>query len=79
MVTIRGTYDGKRFQALPTESVPSVDHEVPVAITFLEHVGGNGERRRHQAEIAKRMQAARKTMPVLKESVKELVEEGRER
>jgi len=36
MVTIRGVYDGKTFRALPTETLPVVHEEVPVAIIFLE-------------------------------------------
>jgi hypothetical protein len=79
MVTIRGTFDGKTFKPLPNESVPSVDHEVPVAITFLEDVSVETQERQHQVEIARRMRAARQAMPILGESVKDLVEAGRER
>jgi hypothetical protein len=38
MLAIRGVYDGKTFSALPNEPVPRVQHEVPVAIIFLEEV-----------------------------------------
>lgn len=79
MVTIRGTFDGKTFKPLPTESVPCVDHEVPVVITFLEDVSVDTQGRQHQVEIASRMRAARQAMPILGESVKDLVEAGRER
>lgn len=76
MMTIRGIYDGKNFKPLSTESLPEVDHEVPVAITFLEEIQPDGLRR--QMQIAKRMRTAREAMPVLSESLKELVEAGRE-
>ena len=79
MVTIRGVYDGKDIKPLPTESLPAVDHDVPVAITFLEEIPADGDRRRRQAQIARRMRAARQAMSVLGESVKDLVEAGRER
>jgi hypothetical protein len=78
MVTIRGVYDGKDIKPLPTESLPAVDHEVPVAITFLEEIPADGDKRERQAEIAKRMRRSRQAMPALAESVKDLVEAGRE-
>ncbi len=79
MMTIRGVYDGKAIKPLPTESLPAVDHEVPVAITFLEEIPADGDKRKRQAETAKRMRASREAMPALEESVKDLVEKGRER
>ena len=79
MLTIRGVYDGKSFRALPSESVPVVDREVPVAIVFLEDVSEEAQRLSQQVEIAKRMRAARDAMAPLGVSVKDLVEEGRER
>ena len=78
MVTIRGVYDGKEIKPLPTEPLPVVDHEVAVAITFLEEIPYAGDRRQHQAQIAKRMRASRQAMALLGESVKDLVEAGRE-
>lgn len=77
MLTIQGVYDGKTFSALPSESLPRVQREVPVAIIFLEEVSreDNGG---HQVEIAKRMRTARDAMPPLDVSVKELIEAGRE-
>ena len=59
MLTIRGVYDGKIFRALPTESVPAVQREVPVAIIFLEDVADISHRRQYQVEVAQRMRAAR--------------------
>lgn len=79
MLTIRGVYDGKTFKALPTESVPPVDRGVPIAIVFLEDITADAQRRENQAEVAKRMRAARAAMMPLGRSVKDLVEEGRER
>ena len=79
MLTIRGVYDGKNFRALPTEPVPTVHREVPVAIVFLEDVAVETQGRRHQVEAARRMRAAREAMAPLGMSVKDLVEEGRER
>lgn len=79
MVTILGVYDGKNIKPLPTETLPDVDHEVPVAITFLEDTPVKAHTRAFQAQIAKRMRAARQAMPVLGQTIKELVEDGRER
>ena len=59
MLARRGVYDGKTFSALPHEPVPRVQHEVPVAIVFLEEVTPEVDRRQHQAEVARRMRAAR--------------------
>ena len=79
MLAIRGVYDGKTFSALPNEPVPRVQREVPVAIVFLDEVAPEADRRQHQEEVARRMRAARNTMPPLGVSVKELIETGRER
>lgn len=79
MLTVRGTFDGKEFKPLPSERVPAIDREVPVAMLFLEEVGADNERTRRQLEIAARMRAARAAMAPLGMSVKDLVEAGRER
>jgi hypothetical protein len=79
MLAIRGIYDGKTFSALPSEPLPRVQREVPVAIVFLEEVSLEVDRRQHQVEVARRMRAARDAMPPLGMSVKELIEAGRER
>lgn len=79
MLAIRGVYDGKTFSALPSEPLPPVQREVPVAIIFLEEVALGANRRQHQVEVARRMRAARDAMPPLGMSVKELIEAGRER
>ena len=50
-----------------------------MAIIFLEEVSLEADKRQHQAEIARRMRAARNAMPPLGISVKELIEAGRER
>jgi len=79
MIAIRGVYDGKAFSALPSEPLPQVQREIPVAIVFLEEVSLEADQRQHQEEVARRMRAARDSMPPLGMSVKELVEAGRER
>ncbi len=79
MVTIRGTFNGETFKPLPTETVPSVDREVPVAIVFLDEEPADSQARQRQIEIVVRMRASRQAMPVLSETVKDLVEAGRER
>ena len=79
MIAIRGVYDGKTFSALPSEPLPQVQREIPVAILFLEEVALAADHRQHQVEVAKRMHAARDAMPPLGMSVKELIEAGRER
>ena len=72
-----GVYDGKTFSALPSEPLPRVQREVPVATVFLEEVQLEDDRG-HQVEIAERMRAARDAMPPLGVGVKELIEAGRE-
>jgi len=74
MLTLRGIYDGKTIRILPSEPVPPVHREVPVAIIFLEDILPQ-----EQTEIAKRMRNARDRMAPLGMSVKDLVEQGRER
>lgn len=79
MLAIRGVYDGKTFSALPSEPLPRVQREVPVAIVFLEEVSPEIDKRQHQVEVARRMRDARDAMPPLGMKVKELIETGRER
>ena len=79
MFAIRGVYNGQTFSALPTEPLPHVQRDVPVAIIFLEEVALTADKRQHQREVARRMRAARDVMPPLGISVKALIEEGRER
>jgi hypothetical protein len=79
MLAIRGVYDGKTFKVLPTEPLPEVRGEVPIAIIFLQEVSAEHEARQQLAEVAKRMRRARDAMLPLGMSVKELVEAGRER
>jgi hypothetical protein len=73
MLTIRGIYDGKTFKALPTEPLPSIQREVPVAIIFLEDVSVETQKRQHQIEIAQKMRAAREAMPPLGINIRSLV------
>jgi hypothetical protein len=79
MLAIRGIYDGKTFKVFPTEHVPVVQREVPVAIIFLEDVSGELKGRQRLGDVAKRMRIARDAMTPLGISVKDLVEAGRER
>jgi hypothetical protein len=74
MLAIRGTYDGKEIRPLATEALARVEHEVPVAIVFLEQ--GNEDRDRALA-AARRMRERRDAMEPLGCTVKELIEEGR--
>jgi hypothetical protein len=77
MLTVRGTYDGKTFRVLPSEKLPRVTREVPVAIIFLEEMPEE-RRRQLQVEAAQWMRAIRESMPVLDVSIKDLIEEGRD-
>ena len=79
MLTIRGIYDGKTVKPLPTETLPETEREIPVAIVFLEDVLTEVQIRQRQIEIAKQMRFARDRMLPLGASVKDLVEQGRER
>jgi hypothetical protein len=79
MLAIRGVYDGKTFKVLPTEPLPEVHGEVPIAIIFLQEVSAEHGARQHLVEMAKRTRGARDTMLPLGMSVKELVEAGRKR
>ena len=78
MYAIRGVYDGKQVKVLPSEPLPRVNREVTVAIVFWEDLGTDHSSRA-QYEIARRMRAARDTMSPLPMSVKDFVEDGRER
>jgi hypothetical protein len=77
LTAIRGTYDGKIFRPLASETLPKVSGEVPVAIVFLETA--TEPERETQTEAAKWMKNIRTQMPPLDVSIKELIEEGRER
>jgi hypothetical protein len=79
MIAIRGVYDGKTVKVLPTEPMPAVHGEVPVAIIFLEDVSDELKGKQRSGEVAKRMRTAREAMIPLGMSVKDLVEAGRER
>jgi len=78
MYALRGVYDGRQVRVLPSEPLPRVNREVMVAIVFWEDLTTD-HAARSQYEIARRMRAARETMPPLPMSVKDLVEDGRER
>ncbi len=78
MYTIKATYDGHLFKPLATEVLPSVEGEIPVAIVFLDDPKWN-TLKQDQQEAAKRMRATRDKMEPLEVSIKELVEEGRDR
>jgi hypothetical protein len=78
MLAIRGVYNDKTFKVFPTEPVPEVQREVPVAIIFLEDVSDALQGRQRLGAGAKRMRAAREAMTPLGVSVKDLVEEERD-
>ena len=78
MLAVRGTYDGKTFRVLPSEKLPKVTGEVPVAIVFLEPAPDE-RRRQLQIEAARRMRARRAEMAPLDMSIKDMIEEGRDR
>lgn len=77
MLALRGTYDGKTFRVLSSEELPHIEHEVPVAIIFLEDVTGE-QYRQPQIEAAQWMRALRERMLPLDMSIKDMIEEGRE-
>jgi hypothetical protein len=77
LTAIRGTYDGKTFRPLASERLPRIVREVPVAIIFLEPIGE--ESQQLQMEAAQWMKAIRAQMLPLDISIKEMIEEGRER
>ncbi len=77
MFAVRGIYDGKTFRVLPSEKLPPVKGEVPVAIIFLESPTDE-QRQQYQIEAAQRMHAIRESMLVLDTPIKDLIEEGRD-
>ncbi len=79
MLAIRGVYDGTTVRLLPSEPLPVFEGEAPVVIVFLVDWLTGEERRRRQREAARRMRAARDAMEPLGISLKDLIEEGRER
>ncbi|MBS1787989.1 MAG: hypothetical protein JST85_09720 [Acidobacteria bacterium] len=85
MIAVQATYDGKEFKPLPSERLPDVKGEVPVAIVFL-HEGtiqeekpdqGQNEKRKRLLESALRLRAQRDAMEPLGMTVAELLEESR--
>ena len=78
MLAIKGIYDGKTIRPLATETLPEVEGEVPVLITFPGVKDAEAERRQ-RIETAERMVAERDAIEPLGCSVKDLIEEGRYR
>ncbi|MEP7339558.1 MAG: hypothetical protein ABI977_17605 [Acidobacteriota bacterium] len=83
MIAIQATYDGKNFKPLPSERLPEVNREIPVAIVFLEEGSiqnekpEQDEKRRRLLESALRMRAQRDAMEPLGMTAAELLEESR--
>jgi hypothetical protein len=83
MIAIQATYDGKNFKPLPSERLPEVNREIPVAIVFLEEGSTQNEKpeqdekRRRLLDSALRMRAQRDAMEPLGMTVAELLEESR--
>jgi hypothetical protein len=77
LVAVRGTYDGKTFRILPSEKLPRVTGETPVAIIFLEPAISD-QQRQLQIEAAQWMRARRAQMLPLNSTIKDMIEEGRE-
>ena len=83
MIAVQATYDGKEFKPLPSERLPDVSGEVPVAIVFLEQgviqneKPGQDEKRKRLLESALRLRAQRDAMEPLGMTVAELLEESR--
>ncbi len=79
MLAIKGVYNGKSVIISPSEKAPHINHEVAVAIIFLEEFNEKQERSVRLLEIARKMRARREKMMPLNMNIKELVEAGRER
>lgn len=85
MIAVQATYDGKEFKPLPSERLPDVSGEVPVAIVFLEQGAvqdekpgqGPDEKRKRLLESALKLRAQRDAMEPLDMTVAELLEESR--
>jgi hypothetical protein len=78
MLTIKATYDGSSFKPLPTEVLPEVKHEIPVAIVFLEEATWPIDEAT-QREAALTLRAIRERTLPLDMDIKDMVEEGRDR
>lgn len=78
MLTIKAIYDGHTFKPLATEMLPEVEREIPVAIVFLDDAAWAANEIA-QREAALKLRAIRDRMPVLDVSIKDMVEEGRDR
>ena len=83
MLALRGVFDGKNVRLLPTQALPEVNREVPVAVVFLEEELGDldGMTRTpvfmSPSEAAKELDILRGVTGPIGVTVKELVEEGR--
>lgn len=78
MLTIKATYDGSSFKPLPTEVLPEVEHEIPVAIVFLEEATWPVDEAT-QREAARTLRTIRERTLPLDMDIKDMVEEGRDR
>lgn len=79
MIAVQATYDGKEFKPLLEEPFPEVEKEVSVTIVFGDEVVSEQQAERSQREIFEEMWAARSKMQPLGMSIREMIEEGRER
>ncbi len=83
MIAVQATYNGKEFKPLPSERLPKVNGEVPVAIVFLDEgtiqneKHDQDEKRKRSIESALRLRAQRDAMEPLGMTVAELLEEAR--
>ena len=79
MIAVQATYDGKEFKPLLEEPFPKVEKEVSVTIVFGDEVVSEQQAESSQREIFEEMWAARSKMQPLGMSIREMIEEGRER
>jgi len=79
MIAVQATYDGKEFKPLPSESFPNVEKEISVTIVFGEEAVSEKRAERSQREIFEEMWDARAKMEPLGMSIRDMIEEGRER
>ena len=79
MHAVRGVYDEATVRLLPTEEPPQVNGEIEVEVRFPPQSEAEEAVRVRRAEAARRLLAARDSMPALEVPIWELIDDGRQR
>ncbi len=79
MQAVRALYDGTRLRPLPMERLPVVETEIPVIVIFDEVANEEQPMLSQRREALERLRTARTLTLPLDNSLREMIEDGRDR